>query len=374
MTELHIIEPTLANHAGHCHGYVQSLLRANQMIGFDLHLWLAWQGRQLFSKEAVTLHPYFSKRFRKVQKWLCYRQLLKQGKALFIPTAGRLDLIVLDMLSNKANPTGPVFLHFHQFTKTPKKLALLKKLSNKHPEWVMMAPTAGLAQIFIDSGFKHVECVPCPGYDSPIQSDKNITPLNHVLYAGAARSDKGFPVVVDWLAWLTTNASDIPVHLQISPPYSGRYDKRCQHALAKLQQLNYNALTIYQETLSPKAYQTLYQGALCLLPYDAHAYRDKVSGIALDAFLSGSPVVTLAGTWMAQQVQRFHAGIVVDNTQPDTLQNAIKTIFAHQAKYQQAAIEAGIILRQEHDPKHTLHLIQRHLAKHKDTSYVASSA
>ncbi len=109
MRELHIIEPTLADQTGHCHAYVHSLIQANAAFKYDLHVWLNRRGRTLYPGARVRLRPYFRRRWRKLQKFFCLRSLLRSGKTIFIPTAGRIDLIYLDWLLKEKNTRGNCF-------------------------------------------------------------------------------------------------------------------------------------------------------------------------------------------------------------------------------------------------------------------------
>src|SRR3990167_5014664 len=104
MAEVHIVEPTLADQAGHCHGYVQSLVEANSSEDLKLHVWLDRRGDQLYSGLPIQKHTYFSQRWRQYQKWWCLRSLLRNQKHIFIPTAGRIDLLYLNWLLHNEKP------------------------------------------------------------------------------------------------------------------------------------------------------------------------------------------------------------------------------------------------------------------------------
>ena len=65
-------------------------------------------------------------------------------------------------------------------------------------------------------------------------------------------------------------------------------------------------------TLTGDAYSAMFRGAICLQPYSRQDFADRVSGVTLDAFVAGAPVVALSGTWIARMVQRFKAGEVIE--------------------------------------------------------------
>jgi glycosyltransferase involved in cell wall biosynthesis len=369
MAELHIIEPTLADQTGHCHSYVQSLIEANQQLGHELHLWLDQRGTKLCRPQDCQSHPYFSRRLRKLQKFCCLRRLIRAQKVIFIPTAGRIDFVLLDWLLRKKlqKQRQPIFLHFHQFKISVKKIALLKKIAQQYKNFIILAPTQPLLNVFRENGFTHCELVPCPGY-AP-QTDTNTHQENYfekVIYAGAARSDKGFPELVKFVEYLAAQSQTLPLSIQVSPPHSGRYDEKSEKALQRLQQISLPNLTLYQQTLDKTAYQNLFHHAICLLIYDPISYRDKFSGVALDAFYAGCPVIVVSQTWAGEMTQRFQAGIVIADRDAKTIFQAVQKIRENYAFYQQNAKQASVVLQREHDPINTWRVIEKYLQISED--------
>ena len=92
----------------------------------------------------------------------------------------------------------------------------------------------------------------------------------------------------------------------------------------------------------------LFRGAICLQPYDRGEYANKLSAITLDAFTAGAPVVTIASTWMAEVVNRFEAGVVVEEPTCEALLKAILTVRHEYARYASSARRAGSVLT-KHD-------------------------
>lgn len=356
---LHIVEPTLADQTGHCYGYVRSLVRANKQ--FDLHVWFDRRGRALFQRENCEAHPYFSRRLRKLQKVFCFHKLLKQEVVIFVPTAGRIDLMYLDWLLGKNQYDQKVFLHFHQFNATPEKMKLLREIAKRHPEFVVIASTRKLIHIFKEAGFNCCEYVPCPGYEANVKSSTSDVYFEKIIYAGAARVDKGFPLVVDLAEYLTQQAIWLPMELQISPPYSGHYDLATKQALLKLQRLSNQYLTLHRQTLNRQAYQNLFNHAISLLIYDRNSYHNKFSGVAFDAFSSGCPVVTVTDTWAGEIVQKFNAGVTIQDRSPATVYAALNQIQKDYPHYHKNALQAGKVLQKAHDPANTLAVIEKFL-------------
>lgn len=111
--------------------------------------------------------------------------------------------------------------------------------------------------------------------------------------------------------------------------------------------------------LAQTQYQALFTNAICLLIYDINNYHDKFSGVVLDACYAGCPIITVANTWMGDTVNRFNAGIVLNNCTPAHILTAVKTIQQNYSFYASNADQAAITLAKEHDPKNTLFDIMR---------------
>lgn len=357
--EVHIVEPTLADQTGHCHSYVQSLVRASSTFYYDFHIWLDRRGSGLFQGERCHVHPYFRRRWHKIQKFFHLRSLIRSHKTIFISTAGRIDLIYLDRILKKKRYQGKIFLYFHQLTMTDKKMSLLGKIAKRCPEFILMTPTERLLNIFRKSGFKNCKQVPCPTYPPIYHPAQENSSFLKVIYAGAARADKGFPEVVNFLEHLCHKEKNMPIALQISPPFSGRYDKKTQAALSRLSQLSLPKLSLYNKTLNQDDYQKLFLGAICLMVYSPTHYRDKFSGVVLDALYAGCPIVGVADTWIGEIVRRFQAGVVLTHRSPENIYEALQLIQRKYVCFVENAKQAGEILFCEHDPTNTLKIIEK---------------
>lgn len=359
MKTLHIIEPTLHDETGHCCGYVTSLLEANQPSLFDMELWIDRRGKKLFEQRAST-HGYFHRRWRMLQLYWLYRRLLKHQQAFFVPTAGRIDLAMLYYLAKHRYSLKQVALHFHQFRRTEKKLQFLQQVARQYPDITIFTPTQQLTKIFSVAGFRHAEVVACPTYaaDATGHLSPNFCKL---LYAGAARMDKGFAAITDLVCYLATINQSVPFEIQASAPHSGGHNPRIEQCLTDLRALSVPWLKVHTETLIRADYQNLFKGGICIQPYQYEEYHDKFSGVLLDAMYAGCPVITTADTWMGDVVRRFESGIVLKEFNPPALWQACQHMISEYATFQANAYQAGKQLRQEHDPRRTLELLQRRL-------------
>jgi glycosyltransferase involved in cell wall biosynthesis len=354
---IHVIEPTLSGEAGHCQSFLASLCRAGAP---GRSRFTVWGGKRAtlpaLTGAEVSLQRHFFRRIRRVQELFLLRRLLAGGERIFISTAGRVDMVLLDLATRGSVAPGRVFLFFHWVRPSAKKLAYFRKIARRHPELVILGPTASVVDVFKECGFRHCSVVPYP--ITPLSSaELPPAPFRHLLFAGAARADKGFPHVVELLALLARQRLELPVALQTSGDHYDKHDPATAAALERIPVIDYPHLKLTPETLSQEAYFEMYSGAICLQPYDASAFADRISGITLDGLSMGAPVITSAGTWMARVVERFDAGAVVQSPAPELLLEASLRIHSDYARYQGNARRAGVALQQEHSAGHLLDII-----------------
>src|SRR5215467_9640663 len=194
---VHIIEPTLVSDAGHCSIVVQSLCAAGKGLRFCV--WVGREARLAWTQDPnVEVRPFFSRRLRRLQAAWLYWRLLRSSARVLITTAGRTDLILLNLVGPKPIPPGRVFLYTHQLRLNPRKEAVLRQLASQQPHLTMITTTDALEKTLRSYGFYNTMVI-LPISSSPIDGVTSgaIPEFQHVLVAGAARSDKGFSTAVD---------------------------------------------------------------------------------------------------------------------------------------------------------------------------------
>jgi len=342
---INVIEPTLMSETGHCFSFLTSLCNASSKA--PLCLWINRNASVAFAGTNVRIERYFYSKIRRFQCYGLYKRLLKAGGKLFISTAGTTDLVLLDWASNGNIPKGKVYLYFHWLNISAKKLAHLKKIAQKLPNLMILGPTPSVINTFQEAGFKNTRLVPYPISVQPPQAKKVAGNFTGLLYAGAARQDKGISEVVRLVEHMNKLGLQIPFRLQNSPDYRGKYDAITKAQIQRLEKTPYPYLHLYPETLKPDEYAELFAGAICIQLYNADLFSDRISGVTLDALTAGCPIVTTPGTWIARMVQRFDAGKVVDRTEPEIIMTAIKEIIAEYSRYSNNAYAGGQNLQQE---------------------------
>src|SRR5207247_8762919 len=171
------------------------------------------------------------------------------------------------------------------------------------------APTSSVCAVLLAAGFAHTRPVPYPiSPATEVPTLDTSQTFRHVLFAGAARRDKGFAEVVSFVDLLCKTNRNIPVSLQTSAQHYDKRDKSTAASLARLEAIAYPWLRRYPGTLPLADYSALFRGAICLQLYSRSDFADRISGVTLDALSHGSPIVTLPGPWMDSVAAWFGSG------------------------------------------------------------------
>ena len=220
-----------------------------------------------------------------------------------------------------------------------------------------MAPSPDILARLTECGFKNGRVVPYP-VAAPAPAASAPVPFSALLFAGAARADKGFALVVDLVELLHRAGKSIPVVIQASPPHNGKFEPAVQAALQRLDAIGYPHLQKIERTLNMDEYRALFRGAISIQPYDRAEFAgDRVSGVTLDSFLGGCPIVVTSDTLMARMAERFGAGLAVEALSAETLWAAAEKIMADYATFQAGAQRGGAALQQENSASHLLGIL-----------------
>jgi hypothetical protein len=250
-------------------------------------------------------------------------------------------------------------LYVHQLRLNPRKEAAMRRLAVQQPNLMFICTTGEIEKTVRQCGFHNTMVVlPLPAQSTYGGATEPSPRFRHVLVAGAARSDKGFGTAVDFIRYLAAARATVPVSIQTSGDHYGRYDEATQAALARLKDLHYSRLTMLPDTLTRPDYVNLFRGAICLQPYDRTEYANKLSGITLDAFTVGAPVVTLSRTWMAKMVEQFDAGLTVEEPTSEALFRAVEAVRDKYEHYSANAAQAGRSLTNQNQWTPLMHMLK----------------
>jgi len=353
-----IVEPTLSSEAGHCHSFVESVCSARREGEDGITVYADSRARlPRIRTLGVRVVPHFHRRIRRPEAFLLYRKLLREPGRIFIPTAGRADLTMLSLAAGRSIPPGKAFLYFHWVKPDPSKREFFRSAGRRQPDLTLMGPTETAVGIFRESGFRDVRVVPYPRSPAPTEIPDTEGVFRHVLYAGAARRDKGFPAVVDFVRFLADAGTGIPMVVQASPGHYGKFDEGIPAEVDRLRKSSAARLTILPETLDAREYRAWFAGAIVLQPYSRDHFEDRISGVTFDAFSAGAPVVATSGTWMARMAARFGAGVALQDPSPTSILSAVEEVRAEYPRFRRNALEAGKVLRKEHGARQLLEIL-----------------
>ena len=336
-----VVEPTLSSEAGHCFALFRSLHSASGELSF--RLWVDRGARvPAMPRERVSLERHFDRLWRKPQAWWLYRRLLRAGRPILVPTAGWFDLRALDLAAGGPIPPGRAFLYFHKWRAGAERALALAGLARRQPHLELFGTSPEIVGRLREAGFAHVDLVtPVLAAGSPGGAAAGRVPFRHLLSAGAARADKGFGRIVDLVARLAEQGADLPILVQASGDHYGRFDERTAADLARLRNFSYAPLVLREDTIDAAGYAALFPGAVCLQPYEAAEYADKMSSITFDALRAGAPVITVEGTSMARIVHETGAGMVLERADAAELERAARAAIRYYDRLQEKALAAA---------------------------------
>jgi hypothetical protein len=340
---LNIVEPTLNDYTGHCYSLVEAIAQAAPTG--QVQIWAGVQSGKIWSAKG-EVKPYFFRPLRKIQSFFLYRHLLKQPGKLLLSTAGTTDVMLLDWAAHGKIPENKVYLYVHWLGSKASKAQKLAKLARSQPNLEMLCTTATTTAFFRNLGFR-ARTVAYPR----VQDDPKVQPsqaFEHLLFAGAARMDKGFDRIADLVEDLARMKEPWPMRIQISATHQARHDAEILFQIERLRRSAYFGLTLIGTTLAPSDYQALFSGGISIQPYAKADFADRVSGVTLDALTAGCPVVVTADTWLGRVVLKHNAGVATSDLSPNGLRMAVNVILRDYAGYSRRAANAALALRQEH--------------------------
>lgn len=358
MKQLHIIEPTLNNTAGHCFTVVHSLAMAAReaLPDHQVHTWVGHRFEcARMADSGAEAHPYFHRRIRRPQLWWLLLRLCKRGDTVLLPTAGRSELALYAMIPEGLRQRGTVWFYLHQLRMDGARATRLTMLAERIPDARILCTHPALKKVVSEAGFRSVEVQPCPF--EPPQHIFSQQPFKRIIFPGEARLDKNLPFIVALVRHLHLEKMDIPVMVQAGPNHHGLFPRPIAQLLQELAQIGYAHLEMPRKALAGDAYLNQFSGGICLQPYRVEDYASKISGITLDALTRGCPCIAQQGIWPAEVLSEFSAGLVCAQLNITSWIDSIQAIITDYATYQQRCQLAMSTLSERHHPLRTLETI-----------------
>jgi len=356
-----IIEPHLVDYTGHFYSFVSELKRGFEELGDEVEVFMPQNSKAEITGGKMFLPPVFLhvgmlKKYKGYIPFLIdtikIRGVIKVAQQnshlLIFSTAD--DLRILNALAI-AKIIKPVVLYFHTFmllwNKKPKSLRLFEFLTRiKIPR----QPLNFLTTIDMDcesNGLKiptYVRLFPNAPY--PLNNPVHLKEPNkdddfYIAYTGAPVRKKNFTKLVEVISFAPENYGFI---VQCNLPV-GFYEPDILDAVRSLKGIKREKIILLESSLSKEDYyKTLNQSSIVWCLYDRDWYKWSISGILLEAWSLGKPVITTSGTWMAKQVEKYGGGIVLDTLEVQEILKAIEKIKADYARFSAEAEAAGRIL------------------------------
>jgi len=359
LDKLHIIEPTLNSSAGHCFSVTQALARANKEKALvTLELW----ADQHMDDSALNIlnvktHSYFSRKIRRIQVFFLLLKLLKRGDSVFLQTTSRAELAAYALLPKKIKNRGNAYFYIHYMRMDGFKKKSLEMIAKNAPNARILCTTNHLTASIRDAGFKHVKKQLYP-FETPKTYPENVL-FRHLIFPGIARMDKNFSFIASIVSMLKEHHENIPLFIQAAPNHHNEFSADILPIIKQIQDTEYTPLNMPCSSLNSHDYLAQFSGGLCLLPYNAEAFADRVSGVTLDALAHGCPVIIQKGMHSANLVDQFQAGISLEHNNKEAWLLAIKTIICNYDSYQINCRKAFDFLARAHHPARILETISQ---------------
>lgn len=157
----------------------------------------------------------------------------------------------------------------------------------------------------------------------------------HIYYLGSARTEKGFPFVVEAIEkYLATETrQDVCFTLQITPQILG-YTYDIAQAVKRLKSNSDTRLNLIENLQTKAEYQSsVLKSDVLLLCYDKERYAVRSSGIVLEALTNGKNIISTKGTF--PHFIAGEAGIGIDTI--DDFIRGVTTIADNRERYEELA-------------------------------------
>jgi glycosyltransferase involved in cell wall biosynthesis len=362
-----IIEPFLVDYTGHYYSFVSELKCGFEELGDEVEVFLPENSKVDITEGKMVLPPVIShvvipKKYKGyisfLKETIKIRKVIKaaQKNSDFLIFSTADDWRILNALA-LGKIIKPVILYFHTFMhlwdKKQKSSKLFKFLIRlKIPK----QPLNFLTTIDLDCESNELK-IPTnvrlfPNAPYPLNYPLNFKESNkdndfYIVYTGAPARIKNFIKLTEVISSAPENYGFI---VQCNSPV-GFYEPETLEAVKSLKGIKREKkIILLESSLSKEEYfKALNQGSIVWCLYDPDWYKWCISGILLEAWSLGKPVITTSGTWMAKQVEKYGGGIVLDTMEVQDILKAIEIIRDDYARFSAEAEAAGRILYEKNN-------------------------
>jgi len=361
MTRLLFIEPNLRGPSGHYAEFVRAVGSRAGDDPIDVYAHPDADG-MLEAMSGVRACAESPRVGQPLAEWrTLFRAVREEIPFLVLTADGRHSAAVAAAGALSRRSPGNARLYFHRPPNTRRDLLLLPFAGLARRHALAVAPTEEVARSLSDGGWSRVELVPYPALPPSVPPAP--VPFSHLLMAGAARLNKGLDLVAGLASLWEGEGREVPLLVQGSRKHADRHGHREKAAVEALLASGYRGLRVDETAPDRATYLERFRGALVLAPYAREQFAFQVSGVVLDALLSGAPVVATRGTWPGKQVERFGAGLTIGERNVRELAAAVDRILSEWPAYSAGACAASAALAKEHDPRRLLEILERGAAR-----------
>ncbi len=158
----------------------------------------------------------------------------------------------------------------------------------------------------------------------------------NVLFPGLPRHEKGYTLTLEAVDYLSAARQEIsssirhvswqgtPDNLKTLPE---EINKHCHLIEGDLDEENFKAMFREHDVV--------------VLPYDSTSFKNRTSGLLIDAIYAGLPAVVLQGTWLGRIVEEYGCGVVIEDLSPENIYQGLLEIKKNYSDYAVEALKAS---------------------------------
>ncbi len=173
-----------------------------------------------------------------------------------------------------------------------------------------------------EARFNHpMHVLPIPHLNVPeVTQEPEYKSKIRLYLPGGMRLEKGAELLAEAMQLLCQENPAVAEKILLITQFNSKDEllQQCKEKLAALPLEN-----LFLDNLSTEAYYNEIANAdIILIPYQvSEGYRARTSGVLAEAIAAGKPVITTAGTWMADQVAKYDAGLVMEENAASFVKN-----------------------------------------------------
>jgi hypothetical protein len=184
------------------------------------------------------------------------------------------------------------------------------------------------------------------GDDDPIFGNRGATSRDHhhrtIIFPSNSSDGKGSKLVEECLRELCESPRD-DLTIRVRYPRRKGEDIRMGPLLESIA----DRVELIRGELTPADFRQLIVDAdVAVLPYEPAEFRNRTSGLLIDALCCGVPTVVLNGTWLGNIVEKYGCGVAVDSADGVSLAEGIETILSRYDEFRDKALMAREQLRE----------------------------